>query len=165
MHCLNRTCPAFTYLTRRWLTCRHSCSQLFVGGLSFDTNESILMDAFGELGEIIEVKVICDRVSGKSKGYGFVNYSSEEAASKALKEMDGRKYPYSLCPQRGKARKSGQMKRFVEKLEEKLNFDDCAYDIAWKARSFLRPRSLARPETPYTMATVKAKTRSLNPVG
>lgn len=36
------------------------------------------------------VKVICDRVSGKSRGYGFVRYTSEVAASKALKEMDGR---------------------------------------------------------------------------
>ncbi|KAL3625890.1 hypothetical protein CASFOL_030419 [Castilleja foliolosa] len=89
MHCLNRTGPAFTHPIRRWLTWRHSCTQLFVGGLSFDTNESILKDAFGQMGEIIEVKVICDRVSGKSKGYGFVNYSSQEAASKALKEMDG----------------------------------------------------------------------------
>lgn len=38
----------------------------------------------------LAVKVICDRVSGKSRGYGFVCYSSEVAASKALKEMDGR---------------------------------------------------------------------------
>lgn len=35
------------------------------------------------------VKVICDRVSGKSRGYGFVRYSSEAEANKALKEMDG----------------------------------------------------------------------------
>ncbi|KAK6142201.1 hypothetical protein DH2020_003013 [Rehmannia glutinosa] len=89
MHCLNRIRPVFAYPLHRWLSCRQSCTQLFVGGLSYDTNESILKDAFQEYGEIIEVKVICDRVSGKSRGYGFVNYSSEEAASKALKEMDG----------------------------------------------------------------------------
>lgn len=64
--------------------------QLFVGGLSYDTNESVLKDAFEEYGEIIEVKVICDRVSGKSRGYGFVSYSSDEAATKAFDEMDGR---------------------------------------------------------------------------
>ncbi|KAH6814116.1 glycine-rich RNA-binding-like protein [Perilla frutescens var. frutescens] len=58
-------------------------------GLSYDTNESVLKDAFEKYGEIIEVKVICDRVSGKSSGYGFVCYSSEAAATKALKEMDG----------------------------------------------------------------------------
>lgn len=37
----------------------------------------------------LAVKVICDRVSGKSRGYGFVSYSSDEAATKALEEMDG----------------------------------------------------------------------------
>ncbi|KAI3450429.1 hypothetical protein Pfo_007094 [Paulownia fortunei] len=89
MHCLNRIRPAFTSLFHRWLTWRQSCTQLFVGGLSYDTNESVLKDAFEEHGEIIEVKVICDRVSGKSRGYGFVRCSSETAASKALKEMDG----------------------------------------------------------------------------
>lgn len=40
----------------------------------------------------LSVKVICDRVSGKSRGYGFVRYSSESAATKALKEMDGQVY-------------------------------------------------------------------------
>ncbi|KAM7496577.1 hypothetical protein LguiA_020991 [Lonicera macranthoides] len=73
----------------RWLTVRNSCSKLFVGGLSYDTNEPVLKDAFEKHGEIIEVKVICHHVSGKSKGYGFVKFTSEDAASKALKEMDG----------------------------------------------------------------------------
>ncbi|KAL0390187.1 UNVERIFIED_CONTAM: Glycine-rich RNA-binding protein 4, mitochondrial [Sesamum calycinum] len=59
-------------------------------GLSYDTNESVLKGAFEEYGEVIEVKVICDRVSGKSRGYGFVHYFYETAANKALKEMDGR---------------------------------------------------------------------------
>ncbi|KAL6204692.1 hypothetical protein ACLB2K_021959 [Fragaria x ananassa] len=57
--------------------------------LSYDTNEPVLKDAFGKHGEIIEVKVICDHVSGKSKGYGFVKFTSETEASTALKEMDG----------------------------------------------------------------------------
>ncbi|KAK4483132.1 hypothetical protein RD792_010312, partial [Penstemon davidsonii] len=58
--------------------------------LSYDTNESILKQAFEEYGEVIEAKVICDRVSGKSRGYGFVHYTEETAASKALKDMDGK---------------------------------------------------------------------------
>ncbi|XP_004295934.1 PREDICTED: glycine-rich RNA-binding protein 2, mitochondrial-like [Fragaria vesca subsp. vesca] len=68
---------------------RLSSTKLFVGGLSYDTNEPVLKDAFGKHGEIIEVKVICDHVSGKSKGYGFVKFTSETEASTALKEMDG----------------------------------------------------------------------------
>ncbi|KAH7836769.1 hypothetical protein Vadar_005463 [Vaccinium darrowii] len=73
----------------RWVTSRHSCTKLFVGGLSYDTNENVLKDAFGKHGEIIQVKVICDHVTGKSKGYGFVQFSSETAAAKALMQMDG----------------------------------------------------------------------------
>ncbi|XP_015165403.1 glycine-rich RNA-binding protein 4, mitochondrial isoform X1 [Solanum tuberosum] len=73
----------------RFVTSRHSCSKLFIGGLCYDTNEPILKQAFEQHGETIEVKVICDHKSGKSKGYGFVKFTSETAASKALKEMDG----------------------------------------------------------------------------
>ncbi|XP_074322348.1 glycine-rich RNA-binding protein 2, mitochondrial-like [Apium graveolens] len=72
----------------RWISSRHSSTKLFVGGLSYDTNETVLRDAFVSHGEIIEVKVICDRVSGKSQGYGFVQFTSENAASKALEEMN-----------------------------------------------------------------------------
>ncbi|PKI36413.1 hypothetical protein CRG98_043195, partial [Punica granatum] len=59
-------------------------------GLSYDTNETVLRDAFQQFGDIIEAKVICDHVSGKSKGYGFVRFGSETTAAEALKEMDGR---------------------------------------------------------------------------
>ncbi|XP_030524435.1 glycine-rich RNA-binding protein 2, mitochondrial-like isoform X6 [Rhodamnia argentea] len=69
---------------------RGSCTKLFVGGLSYDTNEPVLKDAFNQFGDIVEVKVICDHVSGKSKGYGFVQFEREAAASTALKEMDGK---------------------------------------------------------------------------
>ncbi|KAF8402851.1 hypothetical protein HHK36_010942 [Tetracentron sinense] len=61
----------------------------WVAGLSYDTNETVLKDTFGQHGEIIEVKVICDRVSGKSKGFGFVQFTSGSAASAALQELDG----------------------------------------------------------------------------
>ncbi|XP_009768956.1 glycine-rich RNA-binding protein 4, mitochondrial isoform X2 [Nicotiana tabacum] len=76
-------------LLSRMIISRHSCSKLFIGGLCYDTNEPVLKQAFEQHGEIIEVKVICDHKSGKSKGYGFVKFTSETAASKALKEMDG----------------------------------------------------------------------------
>ncbi|CAL5426662.1 unnamed protein product [Camellia sinensis] len=68
-------------------------------GLCYDTNESVLKDAFGQHGEIIEVKVICDHVTGKSKGYGFVQFNSETAAGTALREMDGQMYTHSIWTQ------------------------------------------------------------------
>ncbi|KAF5751480.1 glycine-rich RNA-binding protein 4 mitochondrial-like isoform X1 [Tripterygium wilfordii] len=90
MHSWNLYVPLSRVPTfSRWLSVRHACTKLFVGGLCYDTNEAILKDAFGQHGEIVEVKVICDHVSGKSKGFGFVKFTSESAASTALKEMDG----------------------------------------------------------------------------
>ncbi|KAL6342365.1 hypothetical protein AAG906_009038 [Vitis piasezkii] len=70
--CLSLASPCFG-----WLASRGSCSKLFIGGLSYDTNETILKDAFGQYGEIIEVKVICD------------HFTSEDDTHIALKEMDG----------------------------------------------------------------------------
>ncbi|KAM0856909.1 hypothetical protein ACQ4PT_048817 [Festuca glaucescens] len=64
-----------------------SCTKLFVGGLSYDTNEIALKDAFSQHGDVVEVKVICHPVTGKSKGYGFVKFSSEIEAAAALEKM------------------------------------------------------------------------------
>ncbi|XP_074290613.1 glycine-rich RNA-binding protein 2, mitochondrial-like [Silene latifolia] len=67
---------------------RNVSTNLFVGGLSYDTNETALRDAFTQHGDIIEVRVICDHITGKSRGYGFVKFTSEDAAASALKDMD-----------------------------------------------------------------------------
>uniref|UniRef100_A0ACD5XLN3 Uncharacterized protein n=1 Tax=Avena sativa TaxID=4498 RepID=A0ACD5XLN3_AVESA len=64
-----------------------ACSKLFVGGLSYDTNEIALRDAFSQHGNVVEVKVICHPVTGKSKGYGFIKFSSETEAAAALEKM------------------------------------------------------------------------------
>ncbi|XP_042380766.1 glycine-rich RNA-binding protein 2, mitochondrial-like isoform X1 [Zingiber officinale] len=90
---------AFSFPARRLLV-RFTSSKLFIGGLSFDTNETALRDAFAEHGEIIEVKVICDRMTSKSKGYGFVQFSSQEAATIALQKMHvigWKKHPRGIC--------------------------------------------------------------------
>ncbi|KAJ0084347.1 hypothetical protein Patl1_30869 [Pistacia atlantica] len=73
----------------RWFSTGKSRTKLFIGGLSYDTNETVLKDSFGKHGEIVEVKVLCDHVSSKSRGYGFVQFTSEVAASAAIREMDG----------------------------------------------------------------------------
>ncbi|KAM7257780.1 hypothetical protein ACFE04_013521 [Oxalis oulophora] len=74
---------------RQLISRQFSSSRLFIGGLSYDTNETVLKEAFEHHGEIIEVRVICDTVSGRSKGYGFVRFTSEDAAAVALEQMDG----------------------------------------------------------------------------
>ncbi len=70
-------------------------TKLYVGSLSYDTTEDSLKDLFSGAGEVKSVAVIIDKFSGKSKGFGFVEMSSEEEAKKAVemfngKELDGR---------------------------------------------------------------------------
>ncbi|XP_047049033.1 protein H2A.5-like [Lolium rigidum] len=56
-------------------------------GLSYDTNEIALKDAFSQHDHVTEVKVLCDPVTGKSKGCGFVKFSSEDETAAALEKM------------------------------------------------------------------------------
>ena len=69
--------------------------KLYVGSLSYDTTENGLRDFFSKAGKVESATIITDRVSGRSKGFGFVEMSSEEEAQKAIemfngKEIDGR---------------------------------------------------------------------------
>lgn len=64
--------------------------RLFVTGLSFYTSEKTLRAAFESFGELVEVKVIIDKISKRSKGYAFIEYTSEEAAETARREMNGK---------------------------------------------------------------------------
>lgn len=70
-------------------------TKLYVGGLSYDTTEESLKELFSQAGTVDSVSIIMDKFSGKSKGFGFVEMSSEEEAKKATemfngKELDGR---------------------------------------------------------------------------
>ncbi|RZC82205.1 hypothetical protein C5167_044990 [Papaver somniferum] len=64
--------------------------RLFVTGLSFYTSEKTLRAAFESFGELVEAKIIMDKISKRSKGYAFIEYTTEEAAGAALKEMNGK---------------------------------------------------------------------------
>ncbi|KAK4385508.1 Organelle RRM domain-containing protein 1, chloroplastic [Sesamum angolense] len=72
------------------LTGNIKTKKLFVTGLSFYTSEKTLRAAFEGFGELVEVKIIMDKISKRSKGYAFVEYTTEEAASTALREMNGK---------------------------------------------------------------------------
>ncbi|KAD7478624.1 hypothetical protein E3N88_01760 [Mikania micrantha] len=67
-----------------------SSAKLFVGGLAYATDEMGLREAFQQYGEVIEARVISDRDSGRSRGFGFVSYTSADAANSALQDMDGK---------------------------------------------------------------------------
>ena len=64
-------------------------TKLFVGGLSWNTNDNALKEAFSSFGEVTESRVITDRDTGKSRGFGFVNFSSSDDAKEAVSRMDG----------------------------------------------------------------------------
>ena len=64
-------------------------SKLFVGGLSWDTNDEGLRNAFDRFGEVLEAKVITDRDTGRSRGFGFVTLADAGVAQTAMREMDG----------------------------------------------------------------------------
>ena len=68
---------------------------LFVGGISWDTTEEGLKEAFAQAGTVESAKIITDKISGRSRGFGFVEMSTEEEAKAAIemwngKELDGR---------------------------------------------------------------------------
>ena len=71
--------------------------KLYVGGLPYSTSEEKLEEMFSEAGTVESATVIMDRITGRSKGFGFVEMSSEEEAEKAIemwngKEVEGREW-------------------------------------------------------------------------
>jgi len=63
--------------------------KLFVGSLSWDTTDQSLREAFEKFGEVVEAKVITERDSGRSRGFGFVTFAEDEAGRNAISEMNG----------------------------------------------------------------------------
>ena len=70
-------------------------TKLYVGNLSYDTTSATLQDAFSQVGTVVSATVITDKMSGRSKGFGFVEMSTEDEAQAAIemfngKELEGR---------------------------------------------------------------------------
>ncbi len=61
---------------------------IYVGNLGFDVNESVLREAFEEFGQVAEVRLIMDKYTGKTKGFGFIEMPEKEEAEKAIAEMN-----------------------------------------------------------------------------
>jgi hypothetical protein len=64
-------------------------NKLFVGGLSWGTVDASLRQAFEAIGEVTDAKVITDRETGRSRGFGFVTMADQASAQRAIAEMDG----------------------------------------------------------------------------
>ncbi len=64
--------------------------KLFVGGLSWDTTDDSLKTFFAAAGTVTSAKIITDKFSGKSRGFGFVEMSSDDEAKKAIADLNGK---------------------------------------------------------------------------
>lgn len=67
-------------------------NKLFVGNLAFATTENDLQDAFAAFGTVMEVNLMLDRMTGKSRGFAFVTMASAEDAQKAIEGMHGKNF-------------------------------------------------------------------------
>lgn len=62
---------------------------IYVGNLDFKVDENDLQSAFEEFGAVSSCKIIVDKFSGRSKGFGFITMDNDEEADQALKELNG----------------------------------------------------------------------------
>ena len=67
-----------------------SLKKLYVGNLPFETNEDELREMFEQHGPTVSVRVITDRETGRSRGFGFVEFESDDNAEAALQALDGK---------------------------------------------------------------------------
>ncbi len=65
-------------------------TKLFIGSLAWATNDDSLKDFFAQAGTVVSASVIMDRETNRSKGFGFVEMSSEEEAKAAVEQLNGK---------------------------------------------------------------------------
>ena len=69
---------------------------IYVAGLSYGTYDADLNDLFSEYGEVSSAKVISDRETGRSRGFGFIEMSDETEGQKAIDELNGAEYDHKV---------------------------------------------------------------------
>jgi len=67
-------------------------TRLYVGNISFKASEDELKELFSQAGEVVSVKLITDAATGRLRGFGFVEMSSEEEAQKAISMLNGKNF-------------------------------------------------------------------------
>ena len=70
-------------------------TKLYIGGISYRSTEDALAEAFCQAGSVVSAKIITDRMTGRSRGFGFVEMATPDEAARAIdmwngKELDGR---------------------------------------------------------------------------
>lgn len=86
-------------------------AKIYVGNISYDTTEDNLRDFFEQYGNITDIKLISDYQTGRSKGFGFVTFSSDNEGEAALAgngaELDGRKLNVNTARDNDRSDRSG----------------------------------------------------------
>lgn len=67
-------------------------TKLYVGGIPYSSTEQTLGEAFSRAGNVVSTAIIIDRMTGRSKGFGFVEMSTEEEAQKAIEMWNGQDF-------------------------------------------------------------------------
>ncbi|CAN6281900.1 unnamed protein product [Urochloa humidicola] len=88
--------------------------RIFVGGLSWQTDERKLEDAFGRFGKVVDAQIMLERHTNRHRGFGFVTFEDRRAVDSAIKEMHGQELDGRSIS--------------VNKAEPKMNTDDTRYD-------------------------------------
>lgn len=63
-------------------------NKVFIGGLNYDTTEDKLHEVLSAHGKVLTIRIITDRETGKSKGFGFATFESDEQATSAIASLD-----------------------------------------------------------------------------
>ena len=67
-------------------------TKLYVGGIPYTSTEATLGEAFSKAGNVVSTAIIIDRMTGRSKGFGFVEMSTDEEAQKAIEMFNGQDF-------------------------------------------------------------------------
>lgn len=67
-------------------------TRLYVGGIPYRSTDETLKEAFSQAGQVVSVKVIIDRMTGRSRGFGFVEMATAEEAQKAIELWHGKEF-------------------------------------------------------------------------
>lgn len=71
---------------------KHLNKKLYVGNLPYSTTQDQLKEKFSEAGEVVDAVVISDKHTGRSKGFGFVEFADEDSAKKAIDMFNGKDF-------------------------------------------------------------------------
>lgn len=87
--------------------------KLFIGSLPFNITESELTEIFSDYGDVVDVKLITDSFTGRSKGFGFVEMGTRGEGHKAMEDLNGKEYKHRrlVCNEAKALKKKGKRRR------------------------------------------------------